>query len=67
MVRRATLIFGSSILFTVGLVYYIHYAQQQEIFELKKGVERDLERRKYKQMQKEKRLNEEQVAGQSSL
>lgn len=62
MVRKATLIFGSSILFTVGLVYYIHYAQQQEILELKKGVERDLERRKFKQLQKEQQQNDEAVS-----
>lgn len=54
MVRKSTVIFGSAILFTVGMVYYIHYAQKQEILELKKGVERDQERRKFKEMQKAK-------------
>lgn len=57
MVRRANLVFGSAILFTAAMVYYIHHAQTQEILELKKGVERDLERKKFKQLQKEKQQN----------
>ena len=61
MVRKATQIFGLSVLFTAGLVYYIHYSQQQEILELKKGVERDLERRKFKQLQKEQKQKDEAV------
>ena len=54
MVRKANLITSVAILFSVGLIAFIHHAQQKEILDLKKGVERDLERRELKKLTKEK-------------
>ena len=62
MVRKANLVFGTAILFSVGMVYYIHYAQKQEILELKKGVERDRERRLFRKAQKEEQSKAQTVS-----
>lgn len=42
---------------TIGTIGYVHYAQELERLELKKGVERDLERQRLKALAKEAREN----------
>lgn len=60
MVRRANLVFGATVLISAGLIYYIHHSQQQEIVELKKGVERDLERREFKRKQRMQKVSSDE-------
>jgi hypothetical protein len=50
---RAKWFFGGTVvtcLFTIG---YIHYSQQEEIRQLKKGVENDMIRQEFRKRQKE--------------
>lgn len=58
MVRKASLVTFLAFCFGSAVILYIHQAQQEEIRDLKRGVERDLERRKFKQMLKEQQMND---------
>ena len=45
-------LFGAFLL-TVGIVGYVHYAQQLERARLRAGVQRDIERQRMKELQRQ--------------
>ncbi|KAI1294921.1 Superoxide dismutase [Mn] 1, mitochondrial [Halotydeus destructor] len=51
--RTATLTFTGSVVVTLGIIGYVHYAQEAERQQLKAGIERDVERMKLKKALKE--------------
>lgn len=51
--RKSSATLLGAVLATVFTVAYVHYAQQKEIKDLKKGVVRDIERQRLKQLQSE--------------
>ncbi|EKM50491.1 uncharacterized protein PHACADRAFT_129738 [Phanerochaete carnosa HHB-10118-sp] len=57
-VAKATLL--GSLVFTVGIVYTVHFMQRQESETMFKGVLRDDERRREKMQQRQAELEESQ-------
>lgn len=52
-INKSTATLFGAFLATVFTVAYVHYAQQVERMELKKGVVRDIERQRLKKLQNE--------------
>ncbi|EMD39085.1 hypothetical protein CERSUDRAFT_112780 [Gelatoporia subvermispora B] len=60
MSRVAKITFASSIILSAGIVWGVHYMQQQERETMYQGVLRDDERRREKMRQREEDLRESQ-------